>query len=118
MSIGAELKEDKVRLLKENQELRQQLGDVINENRAYAVANARLEEKIVRFKEDISRFEKTTKTLKKTKQYQDYGILVLTVLFGLPSLLTWTGWIRIAFGAVILGVVCFIISSLVHSKND
>jgi hypothetical protein len=98
MSIGAELKEDKVRFLEENKELRHQLGDAVNENRALAVANARFEEKAIQFKKDISRLEKAETTLKTTKHYRDYGILALTVLFGLPSLFTLTGWFRIVIG--------------------
>ena len=118
ISAGAELKEDKVRLLEENKELRHKLDDEVGKNLVLSVANARLEEKSVRLQEHINRLDKTTKTLKTTKTYQEYGILVLTVLFGLPSLFTLTGWIRIVFGGIILGVLCFIIASLVHNRND
>jgi len=117
-SIGAELKEDKERLLGEIKELRHQLGDAHNKNLALEVANSRLEEKATRFDEDKSRLEKLVKTLQTKKEYREYGILALTILFGIPSLFSLTGWLRIVFGSVVLGVLCFIVSSLLHNRSD
>ena len=118
MSIGAELKEDKIRHIEEIKELRQKLGDAINENRVLAVANARHEEKAIRFQEKVSRLEKETKVLKAVKVYREYGILTLTVFLGLPSLFTLTGWLRFVVGCVVLCVLSFICTSLFHNRNN
>ena len=117
INAGAELKEDKVRLLVENKELRHKLDDEVGKNLVLSVTNVRLEETVIRLGEQVSRLEKEKQTLKTMKAYREYGILALTVLFGIPSLFTLTGWLQIIFGGVILCILCFACFTLFFNGN-
>jgi len=117
-NIGAELKQDKIRLLRENRKLRLKLDAAVNDKLALSVTNAHLEEKVDRLEENVTRLEKHVQSLQDMKEYRERGILALTVLCGLSPLFL-SHWIaKIVFYGLLACILCFVIGTMCRNQKN
>ena len=108
-NMGAELKKDKNRLLRENGKLRRKLDAAMDDKLAFSTDNARLDEKVVRLEGDVARLENDVQSLQGMKEHRENAMLALTVLCGTAPLFFLHWFPSIVFGLLILGILCWVL---------